>query len=78
MRSGRESTYVPLLPLLMRWGGPARPHAHEVYYTPRTWAEAAYPNLVHYNQLDKGGHFAAWEQPMLLVDEMRAGFESLR
>jgi pimeloyl-ACP methyl ester carboxylesterase len=50
----------------------------EVYYTPRTWAEAAYPNLVHYNQLDKGGHFAAWEQPKLLVDEMRAGFESLR
>ena len=50
----------------------------EVYYTPRTWAEQAYPNLVHYNQLDKGGHFAAWEQPELLVDEMREGFKSLR
>jgi pimeloyl-ACP methyl ester carboxylesterase len=50
----------------------------EVYYTPRTWAERAYPNLVHYNQLDKGGHFAAWEQPTLLVDEMRAGLKSLR
>jgi pimeloyl-ACP methyl ester carboxylesterase len=50
----------------------------EVYYTPRTWAERAYPNLVHYNQLDKGGHFAAWEQPKLLVDEMRAGLNSLR
>jgi pimeloyl-ACP methyl ester carboxylesterase len=50
----------------------------EVYYTPRTWAEQAYPNLVHYNQLDKGGHFAAWEQPKLLVDEMRAGLKSLR
>jgi pimeloyl-ACP methyl ester carboxylesterase len=50
----------------------------EVYYTPRTWAEQAYPNLVHYNQLDKGGHFAAWEQPELLVDEMRAGLKSLR
>jgi pimeloyl-ACP methyl ester carboxylesterase len=50
----------------------------EVYHTPRTWAEQAYPNLVHYNQLDKGGHFAAWEQPKLLVDEMRAGFKSLR
>jgi pimeloyl-ACP methyl ester carboxylesterase len=50
----------------------------EVYYTPRTWAEQAYPNLVHYNQLDKGGHFAAWEQPELLVDEMREGLKSLR
>jgi pimeloyl-ACP methyl ester carboxylesterase len=50
----------------------------EVYHTPRTWAEQAYPNLVHYNQLDKGGHFAAWEQPELLVDEMRAGLKSLR
>ncbi len=50
----------------------------EVYHTPRTWAERAYPKLVHYNQLEKGGHFAAWEQPKLLVDEMRAGFKSLR
>ena len=50
----------------------------EVYHTPRTWAERAYPNLVHYNQLDKGGHFAAWEQPDLLVDEMRVGLKSLR
>jgi pimeloyl-ACP methyl ester carboxylesterase len=50
----------------------------EVYYTPRSWAERAYPKLVHYNQLDKGGHFAAWEQPKLLVDEMRVGFKSLR
>ena len=50
----------------------------EVYHTPRTWAERAYPNLIHYNQLEKGGHFAAWEQPKLLVDEMRAGLKSLR
>ena len=50
----------------------------EVYYTPRSWAERAYKKLVHYNQLAKGGHFAAWEQPQLLVDEMRAGFASLR
>jgi hypothetical protein len=50
----------------------------EVYHTPRSWAEQAYPKLIHYNQLDKGGHFAAWEQPMLLVDEMRAGFRPLR
>src|ERR671917_276386 len=50
----------------------------EVYHTPRSWAERAYPNLIHYNQLDKGGHFAAWEQPKLLVDEMRVGLKSLR
>jgi pimeloyl-ACP methyl ester carboxylesterase len=50
----------------------------EVYHTPRSWAERAYPRLIHYNQLAKGGHFAAWEQPKLLVDEMRAGLESLR
>jgi pimeloyl-ACP methyl ester carboxylesterase len=50
----------------------------EVYHTPRSWAERAYPKLIHYNQLDKGGHFAAWEQPKLLVDEMRAGLKSLR
>jgi len=50
----------------------------EVVPAPRSWAERAYPNLVHYNKLDRGGHFAAWEQPKLLVDEMRAGFKSLR
>jgi pimeloyl-ACP methyl ester carboxylesterase len=50
----------------------------EVVPAPRSWAERAYPNLIHYNQLDKGGHFAAWEQPKLLVDEMRAGLKSLR
>ncbi|MFL5465128.1 MAG: epoxide hydrolase family protein [Gemmatimonadaceae bacterium] len=50
----------------------------EVFYTPRSWAEQAYPKLVHYNQVEKGGHFAAWEQPKLLVDELRAGFKSLR
>jgi pimeloyl-ACP methyl ester carboxylesterase len=50
----------------------------EVVPAPRSWAERAYPKLVHYNQLDKGGHFAAWEQPKLLVDEMRVGLKSLR
>jgi pimeloyl-ACP methyl ester carboxylesterase len=50
----------------------------ELYPTPRSWAEKAYPKLIHYNQLPKGGHFAAWEQPELLVGEMRAGFKSLR
>jgi len=51
---------------------------HEVYQAPRSWTERAYPGLVHFNQLDKGGHFAAWEQPQLLASEVRAGFRSLR
>ena len=50
----------------------------EVDAAPRSWAERAYPKLIHYNQLDEGGHFAAWEQPKLLVEELRAGFRSLR
>jgi pimeloyl-ACP methyl ester carboxylesterase len=45
---------------------------------PRSWAEKAYPKLIHYNKLDKGGHFAAWEQPKLFVEEVRTGFRSLR
>ena len=50
----------------------------ELYQTPRAWAERAYPKLIHYNKVTKGGHFAAWEQPELLVSELRAGFRSLR
>jgi pimeloyl-ACP methyl ester carboxylesterase len=51
----------------------------ELYQAPRSWAERAYPNnLIYYNQLDRGGHFAAWEQPQLFADEMRAAFRSLR
>ena len=50
----------------------------EVFQCPRNWAEQAYPKLIHYNKLDKGGHFAAWEQPALLTAEVRAGFRSLR
>ena len=50
----------------------------ELYQAPRSWAERAYPNLIHYNKLDKGGHFAAWEQPQLFSEEVRAGFRPLR
>jgi pimeloyl-ACP methyl ester carboxylesterase len=50
----------------------------EVLQTPRTWAEKAYPNLIYYNKADKGGHFAAWEQPELFSNEVRAAFKSLR
>ncbi len=50
----------------------------ELYPAPRSWAERAYPELIHYNRLPKGGHFAAWEQPQFLSEEIRAGFRSLR
>ena len=50
----------------------------ELYQAPKSWAERAYPKLIYYNKLDKGGHFAAWEQPQLFADEVRAGFRSLR
>ncbi|MFL5474332.1 MAG: epoxide hydrolase family protein [Gemmatimonadales bacterium] len=50
----------------------------ELYQVPRSWAEKAYPKLIHYNKLDKGGHFAAWEQPELFCDEVRTGLRSLR
>jgi pimeloyl-ACP methyl ester carboxylesterase len=50
----------------------------EQYQAPRSWTERAYPKLIYYNQLDKGGHFAAWEQPELFASEVRAAFKSLR
>jgi pimeloyl-ACP methyl ester carboxylesterase len=50
----------------------------EIYTVSRSWAERAYPKLIHYNKLDKGGHFAAWEQPELFTQELRAAFKSLR
>jgi pimeloyl-ACP methyl ester carboxylesterase len=50
----------------------------EIYAAPRSWAERAYPKLIYYNKLEKGGHFAAWEQPKLFSEEMRAAFRSVR
>jgi pimeloyl-ACP methyl ester carboxylesterase len=50
----------------------------EVYLAPRSWAERVYPNLTYFNEVDKGGHFAAWEEPELFADELRATFRSLR
>ncbi|HXU10310.1 MAG TPA: epoxide hydrolase, partial [Blastocatellia bacterium] len=52
--------------------------AEEIYQAPKSWAEKAYVNLIHYNSFPKGTHFAAWEQPELFVGEMRASFKSLR
>ena len=50
----------------------------EIYRAPKTWTERAYHNLIYFNEVDKGGHFAAWEQPELFADELRAAFRSLR
>jgi pimeloyl-ACP methyl ester carboxylesterase len=50
----------------------------EQYQAPRSWAERAYPKLVYYHQAEKGGHFAAWEQPAIFAQELRAGFKPLR
>lgn len=50
----------------------------EIYRAPRSWTERAYPNLVYFNEVKKGGHFAAWEEPQLFAEEMRAAFKSLR
>jgi pimeloyl-ACP methyl ester carboxylesterase len=50
----------------------------EIWRTPRSWVEKAYPNVIYFNEVDKGGHFAAWEEPELFAAEMRAAFSSLR
>ncbi|MBB6407796.1 epoxide hydrolase family protein [Mesorhizobium sangaii] len=50
----------------------------EIYAAPKSWAEKAYPKLIHYNKLDEGGHFAAWEQPKVFSEELRAAFRPLR
>jgi pimeloyl-ACP methyl ester carboxylesterase len=50
----------------------------EIWRTPRSWVEASYPNVIYFNEVDKGGHFAAWEEPQLFAEEIRAAFRSLR
>jgi pimeloyl-ACP methyl ester carboxylesterase len=52
--------------------------AHEIYQAPRSWVERAYPKLVYFNEVDRGCHFAAWQEPTLFAAEVRAGFRSLR
>jgi pimeloyl-ACP methyl ester carboxylesterase len=51
---------------------------HEIYKAPRSWAERAYPNLIYFNELDRGNHFAAWQEPALFSSEVRKAFRSLR
>lgn len=50
----------------------------EIWRSPRSWVEASYPNLTYFNETDKGGHFAAWEEPELFANELRASFGALR
>jgi pimeloyl-ACP methyl ester carboxylesterase len=50
----------------------------EIFRAPRSWVEASYPNVIYFNEVDKGGHFAAWEEPELFANELRAAFKSLR
>jgi hypothetical protein len=50
----------------------------EVYRPPKTWAQRAFPNLIYFNNADRGGHFAAWEHPEMFATELRAAFKSLR
>jgi len=50
----------------------------EIYTAPKSWTERAYPNLIHYNKVERGGHFAAWEQPQIFTEEVRTGFRPLR
>jgi len=50
----------------------------EIFRAPRSWVERGYPNLIYFHQADKGGHFAAWEEPELFATEIRAAFRSLR
>ena len=50
----------------------------ERYQAPRSWTEDAYPNLIYFNEVDQGNHFAAWQEPGLFATELRAGFRSLR
>jgi hypothetical protein len=50
----------------------------EIWRTPRSWVERAYPNVTYFNEVDKGGHFAAWEEPQLFSEEIRNAFAALR
>ena len=74
----RENTFNYLSPKGVNIPVAVSVFPDELYQAPRSWAEKAYPKLIHYNKLDKGGHFAAWEQPKIFVEEVRAGFRSLR
>jgi pimeloyl-ACP methyl ester carboxylesterase len=66
----------PLPPTAVPFGFTTFPG--EIWRTPRSWVEASYPNVIYFNEVEKGGHFAAWEEPQLFATEIRAAFKSLR
>ena len=66
----------PLPPTAIPFGFTTFPG--EIWKTPRSWVEASYPNVIYFNAVDKGGHFAAWEEPELFSEELRAAFASVR
>src|SRR5262249_10170232 len=81
LENGAKSSGIVAAP--QRTGGNALPVAitvfpDDVYRAPETWARRAYRNLTYFHEVDKGGHFAAWEQPELFSAELRAAFRSLR
>ena len=73
-----ENTFAFFAPLNITIPVAVSAFPDELYQCPRSWAERAYPNLIHYNRLGKGGHFAAWEQPELFTGELRTAFRALR
>lgn len=73
-----ENRFTFFAPLGIRIPVAVSAFPEELYTAPRSWAERAYPNLIHYNRLDQGGHFAAWEQPQLFARELRTAFRALR
>jgi len=72
LAAGREAPPAPTIPV----GFTTFPG--EIWRTPRSWAQKGYPTLTYFNEVDRGGHFAAWEEPDLFAQEVRAGFKSLR
>jgi pimeloyl-ACP methyl ester carboxylesterase len=74
----RENTFAYFAPKGVKIPVAVSSFPDELYKVPRNWAEQAYPKLIHFNKLPKGGHFAAWEQPKLFTEELRAAFRSLR
>ena len=74
----RENTFAFFAPKHVEIPVAVSAFPDEVYQVPKRWAAQAYPKLIYYNKLDRGGHFAAWEQPDLFVGEVRAAFKTLR
>ena len=75
-RPGRSATAPALPPVSLPVGFTTFPG--EIWRTPRSWVENSYPNLTYFHEVDKGGHFAAWEEPELFATEVREAFRSLR